>query len=187
MALKTLLSQAQKTTLNTWLTNNASGLTDKQAATALNALFSPSYFVWRTSVSRAEIYNTISDVPSSWDWSKYVSQSVTEQGAWVQMFMGDQADFSKVNLRGGIGKIFTSASSANRDHAFAIGRRATTDFEQLYVVAVTSPQANSGNDGIAGNRGKTTNPDLLGVGNDGVSIIQGTVTEQDVSDIRGGL
>lgn len=186
-ALKTFLTAPQKVTLNNWLTANADGLSEDAAATLLNAKSNPAYWVWRTVVARVEVYNLTSDVPSSWNWMFYKNQNVTEQNAWVQMFMGDQADFSKMNLRGGIGKIFTAGSSVNRDHAFAIGRRNCTVFEKLYVVAVTSPQSNSGNDDIVGNRGKTTNPDTLGIAADGVSVIQGNVTAQDVSDIRGGL
>lgn len=120
------------------------------------------YWVWRESVSRSQVYNTTSDLPSSWDWTFYKNQSVTEQNAWTQMFMGDQADFSKLNLRVGISKIFTAGSSVNRDHAFAVGRKKCNSVEKLlFTQAVTNPPANSGNDGVSGNRGKTTNPDVL--------------------------
>lgn len=174
-----IMSPAQKVAVKTWLNANAAALSDDAAALALNASANPSYWAWRTSVSRAEVYNLTSDLPSNWDWTFYKNQSATEQNAWVQMFMGDVADFSKNNLRGGIAKIFTAGSSANRDHAFAIGRRLVSVLEKLFVIAVTSPQANSGNDGIAGNRGKVTNPDSL--------VFEGTINGQLVSDIRGGL
>lgn len=173
------LTTQQKATVKTWLDANAVGQSDDAAALLLNAKASPDYWAWRTSVSRSEIYNLISDAPSSWDWTFYKNQSATEQNAWVQMFMGDQADFSKMNLRGGIGKIFTAGASVNRDHAFAIGRRTVSVLEKLFVVAVTSPQSNSGNDGVVGNRGKVTNPDVMG--------FEGTINAQTVSDIRGGL
>lgn len=120
------------------------------------------YWVWRTIVQRIDIYNTTSDAATTWDWTLYKNQSVTEQNAWVQMFMGDRADFSKTNLRAGIGKIFTAGSTGNRDHSFAIGREKATRVGKLLSVAITSPPANSGNDGIANNRGKTSNPDLVG-------------------------
>lgn len=137
---------------------------------------SPDYWVWNSSVSRFVIYNEDSDIPSSWDWTFYKNQSVTEQGAWREMFMGDSADFSKVGLRAGIGKIFTAGSSVNRDHALAKGRRKAARIEKLFAIAVVNPPANSGNDGIVGNRGKTTNPD--------VAVFQGSITGDDVQAAR---
>lgn len=101
-------------------------------ADAFNVLASPAFYVWRTSVSRADIYNgTPQPEGSSWSWTFYKNQSVTEQNAWVQMFMGDQADFSKANVRDGVTKIFTSASSANATHALAVARRQATRAEKL--------------------------------------------------------
>jgi hypothetical protein len=134
----------------------------------------PDYFVWRTSVARAEIYNITSESGTSWDWTFYKNQSVTEQNAWVQMFMGDQADFSRVNLRAGIGKIFTAGSSVNRDHALAIGRRRANRVEKLFGTAVANPPANTGNDG--GVRGTATNPDVMGY--------EGAITGDDVESAR---
>lgn len=89
-------------------------------------------YCWRTNVSRVEIYNRTSDAATTWSWTFYKNQSVAEQNAWVQMFMGDQADFSQDNLRGGIAVIFTSASAANAAHALAIGKRLATRGENLF-------------------------------------------------------
>lgn len=90
--------------------------------------------VWRSAVSRAEIYNNVSGEATTWSWTFYKNQSVAEQNAWTQMFMGDQADFSKANLRAGVTVIFTSASAANATHALAIGKRNASRFEKLYAV-----------------------------------------------------
>lgn len=173
-----ILTSQQKTTVRNYLTAHPELSNDDVAATALNALVSPSYFVWRTSVSRSDMYTTISDLPSSWDWTIYIAQTVPQQGGWTQMFMGDQLSMAAVNNRIGIVKIFGNAN-AETIHCFAVGRRACTVLEQLFVVAVASPPANSGNDGIAGNRGKTSNPDLL--------VVEGSISAQDVSDIRAGI
>lgn len=137
---------------------------------------SPFYWVWNSAVSRFEIYHEDSDIPSSWDWTFYKSQSPSEQGAWKEMFMGDAANFGKVNLRVGIGKIFTAGSSVNRDHALAKGRRKSKRIEKLFAIAVTSPPANTGNDGVAGNRGKTTNPDVV--------VFEGQISGDDIQAAR---
>lgn len=109
-------------------------------AAAYNAPAAPAYKVWRTSVSRVEIYNNTSDEGTTWSWTFYKNQSAVEQNAWVQMFMGDQADFSKANLRAGIAVIFTSASAVNATHALAIGKRSATRAEKLFA-------SGSGDDG----------------------------------------
>lgn len=92
-----------------------------------------SFVVWRTNVQRAEIYHQTSSEGTTWNWTTYKNQSQTEQGAWVQMFMGDQADFSLPNLRAGVSAIFTGSAQANaqRDHVLAIARRAATHVERV--------------------------------------------------------
>jgi len=99
---------------------------------------SPAFKVWRTKVSRAEIYNLTSAEATTWSWTFYKNQSAVEQNAWVQMFMGDQADFSQANLRAGIAVIFTSASAANATHSLAIAKRSATRAEKLYATGTGS-------------------------------------------------
>ncbi len=103
-----------------------------------NQVATPAFVVWRTNVSRSEIYNKTSDEATTWDWSKYKAQSVTEQNAWTQMFMGDLADFSQANLRAGISNIFTSASAVNATHAFAVGKRSATFLEKQLAAGTGS-------------------------------------------------
>lgn len=98
-------------------------------------------YCWRTSVSRAEIYNLTSREGTNWSWTFYKNQNAVEQNAWVQMFMGDQADFSQANLRAGIAQIFTAASSANATHALAIGKRLANRGEKLFAVGVGTLQS----------------------------------------------
>lgn len=108
---------------------------DGNAAIALvyNAVAAPDYWVWRSDVSRAQIYSDTGDGSSTWNWTTYKNQSATEQNAWVQMFMGDKADFGKVNLRAGVAAIFTGSAQANaqRDHVLSVGRRKATRIEKL--------------------------------------------------------
>lgn len=181
------LSSAQQTSFRNWLLANASGLSDLDAANLANAVASPNYWVWRTSVSRADVYATTSDLPSNWVWSTYKAQTVTEQNAWTQMFMGDQCDFSRLNNRVGVDDIFGGNANGNaqRSHVFAVGRRRATNFEKLFVTAsATQGGKVTGNDGVTGNRGLTSNPDTLGVDASG-QVIEQPVSSQLVAEIRG--
>jgi len=128
-------------------------------------------------VARADIYHRTSATGTTWDWNVYKTQSVTEQGAWREMFMGDLADFSLMNLRAGIGKLFTGSGpqNAQRDHCFAIGRRKASIVEKLLAVAVANPEQNSGNNS-GQPRGSAANPDVMG--------FEGPLTPADVKAAR---
>lgn len=117
----------------------------------------PEWKVWRTNVSRAEIYNDTSVENTNWSWTFYKNQSAVEQNSWVQMFMGDQANFSRPNLRAGIAVIFTAASSANATHARAIGKRTARVAEKLFssgTGSIASPATMTF-------EGKVTNDDVV--------------------------
>lgn len=116
------------------------------------------FTAWRTNVSRSEIYNKTSGEGTMWSWTFYKNQSVVEQNAWVQMFMGDQADFSQDNLRAGIAVIFTAASAVNATHALATGKRLATRAERVFVSGI----------------GTVATPGKFGW--------QGAITAQDISD-----
>lgn len=139
------------------------------------------YWVWKDSLLIVDVYDLTSDTTSTWNWATYKGQAVPEQNAWLQMFMGGNTNFGHVNNRSGVQAIFggSSPGNAQRDHILAIGRRHATNVEKVLAIAVTSPPANTGNDGIVGNRGKTTNPDALG--------FAGSITGQDIYTARGGL
>ena len=111
-----------------------------EVAAAMNLTASPEFWVWKSSVSRAFIYHETSPTGSSWDWTTYKNQGATEQNAWVQMFMGDVANFSKPNLRAGVAAIFTGsgAATAQRDHILACGRRLATRAEKLFATGTGS-------------------------------------------------
>lgn len=96
-----------------------------------NALASPDFWVWKTSVSRSDIYHSTSADATTWSWTIYKNQSVAEQNAWVQMFMGDIANFALANLRAGVAVIFSGAASANNTHCLAVGRRKAEVIEKL--------------------------------------------------------
>jgi hypothetical protein len=111
--------------------HNTDGAFAIAAAYSLPA--SPDFWVWRTNVTRADIYHSTSPDGTTWNWTTYKNQSVTEQNAWVQMFMGDIANFSLVNLRAGVAAIFTGTApqTAQRDHCLSVGRRKASRIEKL--------------------------------------------------------
>lgn len=111
-----------------------------EIARRYNLAASPAFYVWRTNVTRSEIYHIVSTEGTSWSWTTYKNQGATEQNAWVQMFMGDQADFSKDNLRAGIAALFTGSAQANaqRDHCLAAGKRTATRAEKLFATGTGS-------------------------------------------------
>lgn len=128
----------------------------------------PNWFVWRNDVSRSEVYNnTPFDVDGttllSWDWTTYKNQTVAEQNAWVQMFMGDQCNMGAMNNRRAVLAIFGTAAAGNaqRAHVFGVSRRPALWIEKLFSLQITGAPANTGNDNVANNRGTATNPDLL--------------------------
>ena len=107
---------------------------------AFKAIAVPDFWVWRTSVSRADLYSATSPNGTTWNWTTFKNQSATEQGAWREMFMGDRADFSKPNVRAGVAAIFTGSAQANeqRDHCLAIGRRLANRLEKLFATGTGS-------------------------------------------------
>ena len=108
----------------------------QRIADAMNALAAPAFYVWRTNVSREEIYNSTSAEATTWNWTTYKNQGATEQNAWTQMFMGDRANFAQANLRAGVAAIFTGSGPANaqRDHILAVAKRPATRGEKLFAV-----------------------------------------------------
>lgn len=113
---------------------------------------SPEFYVWRTDVTRAEIYHETSGDGTTWNWTTYKNQGATEQNAWVQMFMGDRANFAKPNLRAGIAAIFTGSAQANaqRAHCLAMGRRLAKRGEKV-LASGTGSAASPATMGFEGN------------------------------------
>lgn len=109
-------------------------------AEAYNLAASPDFWVWRTNVTRAEIYHSASADSTTWSWTTYKNQNVAEQNAWTQMFMGDSVNMSLPNLRAGVSAIFTGTAQANaqRDHVLAVGRRKAKRAEKLFATGTGS-------------------------------------------------
>lgn len=179
------LTIAQLATFKSWLLANAEGLSDDAAAALANQKVSPNYFAWLPAVRRVDIYTAFPSEGTSWDWVGFKNQGVAEQNAWFEMFMGGSCNFGNQNNRSGVLAIFGTAGAggSNRTHIFNAARRPITNFEKLFATHVTGAPANTGNDNIVGNQGKATNPDVFGIGADGLPIA-GFVTFNDVSVAR---
>lgn len=139
-----MLTPSQKTTLKAYINSvpelaaqplNSDGAS--VIAAMINVPASPDFWVWRTNVSRAEIYNTTSPDGTNWNWTTYKAQGVSEQNAWTQMFMGDQGDFSQANFRSGVASIFGGAN-AQTTHCLAMGRRKALQVEKVLAVGTGS-------------------------------------------------
>lgn len=106
----------------------------------------PDFYIWRTNVSRVDVYNNQDFEGGFWNWATYKAQNATEQNAWVQMFMGDQADFSKTNLRAGVVSVFSGSAQQNAQqaHVLSVGRRLATKVEKIFAVASAAPPTPSG-------------------------------------------
>lgn len=109
---------------------------DTECANLLNALTTS--VVWRNDVTRAEIYHGTTEAtlaggtPTTWNWTTYKNQSVPEQNAWVQMFMGESADFTLPNLRAAVGAIF-GAANAQTTHVAATAKRFARKAETYFI------------------------------------------------------
>lgn len=147
-----------------------------------NLAASPSFWGWQSAVSRTAIYHTTSDIHSVFDWQTFKAQSVTEQNAWIQMFMGDAAPFHRISLRDGVFSIFSGSTAQNnqRAHIFATARRLAKNIEKLFAIAPVaeggvSPVVNNGNN-LANALGATTNPAVM--------VFEGNCSTQDVNSAR---
>lgn len=95
----------------------------------------PAYIVWKTNLQRADIYNPTSPEGTTWDWNIYKAQSVTEQGAWREMFMNDQANPSLANFRAGVEKIF-GINNVQTIHVKAVSKRTANRLEKLLATGL---------------------------------------------------
>lgn len=148
--------------------NNSDG--SFSIAALFNLTATPDFFVWRTAVARTDIYKGNPQPENSvWVWGTYKSQSVTEQGTWREMFMGDELDFSSPNNRAGVAEIFQGSAAQNtqRAHVLACGRRKATRLEKL----------------LSTGTGTTVTPATLGVGSNGQPV-EGTVTYIEIYQAR---
>jgi hypothetical protein len=122
-------------------------------ASAYNLPASPDFWVYRTSLAEQEIYEATSSESTTWSWTTYMAQTVTERDAWMLMFRPGQINPSLPQARAGITQIFsgnTQPQIAQRTHLTALFRRRATEAEQLFVTTgagTTASPATMGHEG----------------------------------------
>lgn len=173
-----LLSTAQKLIVKTYLDINAIGFTETAAAALLNTITIPSYFVWMSKVTRPDV-----QAAAGFDWTRIDNLSVGKARIWDWMFNSvDSMHPWRGNYRTGINAVWLGTQADLDVRAAVIGacQRTVTNLEKLFVTQITDGPAQ------VGLRGASTNADKLGLDTQG-NFIEGSVNEQFISDIRGGL
>lgn len=105
-------------------------------ADAYNLIFSPDFWVWRTSVGQLEIVTTTTADGTVWSWPAFIARSQGERDGWREMFAdGGSVNAALVNVRQGFADIFsgsTNNASAQRTHLLTVARRKATRAEKLF-------------------------------------------------------
>lgn len=181
------LTAAQKTALKADIAANANTIPAGRpfAGTAINAmpnspdanfeiarwysLLFPAvdFWVWRSSVSKGELVNSVSPDGTTFNWvgNGFITRSVGEQTAWKELFNGtNTVNPSLANVRQAFADIFSGTGNAasNRTHLLAVARRKANNIEKLLATAIGT--------------GTTASPALAGY--------EGSVTGTQVEDAR---
>ena len=139
-------------------------------ANGLNALASPDFWAWKTSVSQRDCVSLASADGTNWSWTIYIARSQGERDAWREMFADTgSVNPSRANVQSAIGDIFSGAGgAAQRTHLSAISRRKMTVAEKV----------------LGTGTGSTASPATLGVVDANASIYcEGTVGAGDIGGI----
>lgn len=120
--------------------NNSDGAFE--ISKAYNQPAAPSYWVWRTSVPKSELVNTISiDTDGTtqrsfiWVGNGFISRTVGELTAWQELFNGTQSvNPSLANVRQAFLDIFSGTGNAasNRIHLGNVARKLATRVQKLF-------------------------------------------------------
>lgn len=145
------LTLSQKQTLKAWLTANVPNQSDEEMRDSLNALASPTYYVYRPSVPVSEV------MLNGFDWTRVDNLSVGKARIWEWMTTSRQVngeyvfDPSKANIRAGINAVWvgTQADLNVRATVYLHCYRAASVAEKLLKVAGNGTAADSSGDGPA--------------------------------------
>lgn len=118
------------------LPNNSDG--NFAIAAVYNIVASPDFWVWRTSVSKAELTNTSGPEGTTFTWvgNGFITRSAGEQAAWREIFNGsNNVNPSLANVRQAFSDIFSGAgnAAANRTHLLAVARKKATRAQKLFA------------------------------------------------------
>ena len=119
----------------------------------MNAAAVPDYWVWRTSLSRAQIYDAM-------DWTTFIARSQGERDAFATILANDSVNPSRANVRQAFIDIFSGVGGASLRTALnTASQRQANRTEKLFVASGT---------------GTTGDP--------GVMSFQGFITHEDVAN-----
>jgi hypothetical protein len=162
------LTPAQKATISANILASPDLLATDGNLEALAALYnapaSPTFWAWRTLVTKSELVTSAGPDGTTFNWTGngFITRSVGEQTAWQELFNGTQSvNPSLANVRQGFSDIFsgTGNAAANRTHLLAVARRQVTRLERLFVTGTGSTAA----PGLLGVEGLITTSDLGGL------------------------
>lgn len=123
-------------------------------AAAYNLAASPTWTVWKSAVSTAEVKDSV-------NWTEYIGRSAGERAAFELMVSNGIINPSRANVRQGLTDIFSGAQGATtRNALLAISKRSATRAEKLFSTGT----------------GSDASPATMG--------FEGTLSYQDVSAAR---
>jgi hypothetical protein len=134
-------------------------------AAYLNALFAPAFWVWRTSITKADLTNSVSVDGTTFTWvgNGFITRSAGEQAAWRELFSVDDGSVnaSLANVRQAFSDIFsgTGNAAANRTHLLASARRPATWAEKVLATGTGTTASPA----VMGFEGAVTTQDLVGL------------------------
>jgi len=124
-------------------------------AAKYNALASPAFWVWRSSMPEKEIYEAVSPDSSTWNWTTFLQQSVQERDAWNTMMHPGIVNPSLSQTRAAFTKIFSGQGAPAAQQAFllSLSRRQALRGEALLIIqgsgnGSTATPANLGYEGL---------------------------------------
>lgn len=137
-------------------------------ADAFNVTATPAFYVWRTSITKADIVEHTSRAGTTFSWSGtggFIARSAGEQAAWAELFGVDgTVDPSQASVRAAFADIFSGTGAAavnNRTHMGSVCRRLATRFERLYATGAGTDDTSAG-----------------------TLVLEGPLTAQDVTSAR---
>lgn len=161
--LQTLKTHIQGDGTLSSLPNNSDG--NFAIAALMNVQAAPDFWVWKTSVSKDDLTNSVGPDGTTFNWTGngFITRSAGEIAAWEAIFsVQGTVNASRANVRQAFADIFsgTGTAAANRTHLLAVSRRLATRTEKLYATGTGS------------------------TGSPGVMTFEGSLTFQDVEAAR---
>lgn len=141
-----MLTTQQKTAVKTDITNNSdlsANPNTEPGNFAIAALYntnaSPNFWVWKTTVTEAEIVGQPSIDATLFSWSVFINRSQGERDGWMRLFRSGIVNPALSNVQAAIADIFSGAGgAAQRTHILTTFRRKATRLEKLFATGTGS-------------------------------------------------